>query len=267
MRVTHQKTVPAKVRVEARRKAELTHGSCSLVDQALVAIGRWIVDGRYTPGQTLPTEHEICRELGIGRNAIREAIKMLVSKGLVRTVRRLGMIVKPRAEWNMLDPALLSWTLANPEIRETLLEDLASLRQIIEPEVAALAAERASTVDILRIYEAFEDMEAHGNDFELAVEADIVFHKRLFDGAHHQLLSSIVPAFALLLRSDLEIAFHTGNFIAGLEHHRRVMEAIHRRDSEEARAQMRLLVQKNVKDLGGVSARRHRPRRVARRRK
>src|ERR1700726_1551140 len=141
MRMTDRRSLPPDRTKGARRAAKLTHGSWTLVDQALVTVGRWIVDGRYAPGETLPTEQEICRELGMGRNAIREAIKMLVSKGVVRTVRRSGMKVEPRAKWNMLDPAVLSWTLANPEIRDGLLDDLTSLRQIIEPEVAALAAQ------------------------------------------------------------------------------------------------------------------------------
>jgi GntR family galactonate operon transcriptional repressor len=237
-----------------RRVTKTTKPTPSLVDHALLTIGRWIIDGRYAPGDTLPTEQEICAQLGVGRNAMREAIKMLVSKGFLRTVRRTGITVEPRAKWSMLDPAVLSWALDNKEIRAGLIKDLTGLRYIIEPEVAALAASNATSTDILRIYEAFEQMERHGDDVNLAIEADIAFHARLFEGAHNQLLSSIVPAFALLLRANLEIALQSGNFISGLDQHKQVLDAIHRRDADDARVSMRRLLDSNTKDLADMRA-------------
>ena len=168
--VAHKESLaPVTNRKTKDHRTRVTRAAGSLVDYALVTIGQWIVNGRFAPGDTLPTEQEICAELRIGRNAVREAIKMLVSKGCVRTVRRAGMKVEPRLKWNMLDPAVLSWVLDNPEIREDLLYDLTRLRQIVEPEVAALAALEATTGDILRIAEAFEQMERHRDKLDLAM--------------------------------------------------------------------------------------------------
>ena len=77
-------------------------------------VGKRIASGEYSEGETLPVEQQLADSLGVGRNALREAIKVLSGKGLISTAPRSGTKIRPRDEWNMLDPDVLSWH-ADPE--------------------------------------------------------------------------------------------------------------------------------------------------------
>ena len=121
--------------------------SSNRVDFLVAQIGQRIAGNVFVPGETLPTEQELCTEFGAGRNAVREAVKVLAGKGFVRTERRAGTIVQPRTHWAMLDPQALSWLLQNASLREELLTNLSQLRRIVEPEAAALAAKQATITE------------------------------------------------------------------------------------------------------------------------
>jgi GntR family transcriptional regulator, galactonate operon transcriptional repressor len=225
----------------------------SRVSEVAAVLGRWIAQGRYPPASTLPTEPEIADALGVGRNAVREAVKMLAGKGLLRTGRRAGTIVQPHAEWNLLDSDLLSWSLESTETRGRLLDELMEMRRFIEPEAAALAAQQATTVQCLRMWEAFEAMERHRDDPLAAVDADILFHRRLFEAAGSRLLLSVFRSFSVLLRVNFATANEHGDaFAANLDEHKAVLEAVQRHDPDGARAAMLKLLARNRADVERV---------------
>jgi GntR family galactonate operon transcriptional repressor len=236
---------------ERRKKAE------GQVERIMRELGTAVVSGQYPPGANLPTEQEIGQTLGAGRNAVREAVKMLVSKGFFRTERRAGITVRPKSDWNLLDPEVLSWSRRDPEIRERLLLDLTELRQTIEPAVAEMAARKATTTQILRLFEAYEEMERRAFDRERAIEADILFHQRLAEAANNQLVTSITRAFGMLLRLNFEITIGADegrSFIRNLEDHRLIAEAVHRHDPAAATAAMNKLLDANSSDLSRMIA-------------
>src|SRR3984957_6291957 len=182
----------------ARPKARASTRSISVVDRLVSAIGREIASGVWKPEQTLPTEPDLAHRFGAGRNAVREAVKILAAKGFVRTERRAGTIVRPEFCWNLLDPEVLSWMLSALSNRDNLLDELSELRAIIEPTVAALAATHASAMETMRIFEAYDQMEKLSDEMQKATEADIAFHELLFEATHNRLLIALVPAFSLL---------------------------------------------------------------------
>lgn len=222
----------------------------SRVDFLVREIGQSIAAGSYQPGDTLPVEQDLCETFGAGRNAVREAIKMLVGKGFVRTERRAGTIVQPRRSWAMLDPEVLSWMLVNPDLRQELLANLSQLRRIVEPEAAALAASNATITETLRIFEAYEEMGKNRHDRALAIESDIKFHHLLLDASHNPLLVSMGQSIDILLRANFEISIERPNgFIRNLEQHGKVAEAIHGHDPDAARKEMLVLLSNNAADL------------------
>ena len=77
--------------------------------QAAAMIGQRIVSGEWLAGAALPTEADLSRELNVSRASLREAIKLLAGKGLIRSTPRRGTIVQPTATWNRLDPDVLVW--------------------------------------------------------------------------------------------------------------------------------------------------------------
>ncbi|WP_051329285.1 FadR/GntR family transcriptional regulator [Geminicoccus roseus] len=229
----------------------------SLTGRVTREIGTAIVRGDHPPETTLPVEAAIAAKLGVGRNAVREAVKTLAGKGLLRTGRRAGTIVQPPAAWNLLDPDVLAWTLSVDALRDDLLREIAQLRLMIEPEVAALAATHGSTAEILRLFLALEDMERHRQDPVLAVEADIRFHRCLFAASRHKLVGSLLRAFTVLLQANFDLAVHApGGFQRNLEVHRAVAEAVHARDPDTARSAMRRLLANNENDLARIMAQR-----------
>nr|WP_277614257.1 FadR/GntR family transcriptional regulator [Kaistia nematophila] len=235
----------------ARRKAADAQPDrkVSLVDRVVDDLGTAIVQGRYPEETHLPVEATISAELGVSRNVLREAIKLLSAKGLVRTDRGSGMTVLPRKEWNYLDPDLLGWSLSQPALNEDLVDELNTLRELVEPQVAAMAARVGTTIEILRLFEAYEMMEKAPNKLA-GVEADILFHRRMFEACHNKMLLSLMQTVAVVLRSNFSLAIEVD--LAATQYpddHLLVAEAIQRRDADAARAVMTTLLEKNRNNL------------------
>jgi DNA-binding FadR family transcriptional regulator len=217
--------------MEAVEATGLSGHAESLAERATRMIGSAVVNGDHRPGAALPVEAELARALGVSRNVVREAVKTLAAKGLLRTNRRGGTIVLPVARWNLLDPQVIGWALAAQAHRAGALAELAQLAAMVLPEIAALAARHATTTQTLRLAEACEAMAAA--DAARAVEAQVAFLRHLFDAARNRIAASLVPAFAALwraapLRNDVS--------------YRAVAEAVQRRDGTAVRRAMSELV-------------------------
>ena len=234
----------------AKPKARASTRSVSVVDRLVSAIGREIASGVWKPEQTLPTEPELAHRFGAGRNAVREAVKILAAKGFVRTERRAGTIVRPEFCWNLLDSEVLNWMLSASANKDNLLDELTELRAIIEPTAASLAAAHASAMETLRILEAYDEIEKFRDEMQKAIDADVTFHELLFEATHNRLLIALVPAFSLLLRINFELCVRAGKSADwNLKEHRQIAEAISRRNSEDAKRATRKLLARNASDL------------------
>jgi GntR family transcriptional regulator, galactonate operon transcriptional repressor len=245
-----------------KKKERETVRSASVVDRLVYALGRDIAGGLWKPDETLPTEPEIAHRFGAGRNAVREAVKILAAKGFVRTERRAGTIVRPESSWNLLDPEVLGWMLSALGERGKLLDELSELRSIIEPMVARLTATHASATETLQICEAYDQMEKYADEAQKLVEADIRFHQLLFEATHNRLLAALVPAFSLLLRTNFEIAVRAGKETSrNLKEHRQIAEAVSRRDPELAQRATRKLLTKNAGEITEMIRKERRTRR------
>jgi DNA-binding transcriptional MocR family regulator len=73
------------------------------------AIGAWILGARYKPGHVLPREDDLTESLGVSRTSLREAVKVLCAKGLLEARPRVGVRVREREHWRLLDPIVLGW--------------------------------------------------------------------------------------------------------------------------------------------------------------
>jgi DNA-binding FadR family transcriptional regulator len=127
----------------------LQHGK-SMHGRIVQDLGMDIVGGKVAPGERLPAEVLLCETYGVSRPVLREATRVLVAKGLVVSKPRVGSVVRPRADWHMLDPDVLYWTLSSvPE--GDFFRSLLTVRRIIEPAAAALAATSGNGEDLARI--------------------------------------------------------------------------------------------------------------------
>ncbi len=233
-----------------KKKERQTVRSASVVDRLVSTLGRDIAGGVWKPDETLPIEPEIAHRFGAGRNAVREAVKILAAKGFVRTERRAGTIVRPESSWNLLDPEVLGWMLSASGQRDKLLDELSELRSIIEPMVASLAATHASAMETLQLCEAYDQMEKLSEEAQKLIDADARFHELLFEATHNRLLAALVPAFSLLLRTNFELSVRAGKQASrNLKEHRQIAEAVSSRDPETAQRATRKLLAKNAGEI------------------
>ena len=124
-------------------------------------IGSSIVCGQRAVGSLLPKEKDSRADFGVSRTAYREAVRMLVAKGLVESRPKVGTHVTHRRRWQVLDPDVLRWALhSGPSL--TFIQELFELREILEPHAAELAARRRSIGQLALMGHALEEMARHG---------------------------------------------------------------------------------------------------------
>ena len=139
-------------------------------------LGIAILSGDILPEQRLDSDIDYSAELGVSRTAYREALRMLMAKGMIESRPKAGTRVTPRVRWNLLDPEVLSWMFAGrPD--EGFIVDLFELRGIIEPSAAAFAAQRRSDAQLSAMGHALEEMGKHGLSTECGQLADQNFHR------------------------------------------------------------------------------------------
>ncbi|MDJ1159172.1 FadR/GntR family transcriptional regulator [Chelatococcus sp. SYSU_G07232] len=220
--------------------------------QAVVdAIARDIVTGRYRPGDTLPTEPELCAAYAVSRTTVREALKTLTAKGIVSVRPKTGTRVRPHERWSLLDPEVVDWRLASG-VDGTLVRDIVDMRLIIEPEAAALAAERAGEADIAALRGAFSAMTEAAYRKGSYVEADLAFHRALLHAARNQFLSQLVPIVTGMLRLSFELSVVSREAaIASLTLHEAVLDAIAAGTPDAARDATRILIVRARGDIEG----------------
>ncbi|MFY0679923.1 MAG: FadR family transcriptional regulator [Thalassovita sp.] len=210
----------------------------NLSEQVAEQIGTRVLNGKYPPGATLPEEPSLCTEFGVSRTVIREAVRMLVSKGMLEVRPRIGTRVLDPRDWQLLDRAVLQWQ-QSVEIDGRQLKDLFELRQSVEPAAAALAAERRSDADLQEISYALGKMELTlGINSEFAV-ADAHFHIAILRAAKNRYFDALESAFftGLLLSIRVTNPDEERNQ-KSLPFHRGIADAIVARDSDAAREAM-----------------------------
>jgi len=223
--------------------------SSSLHASVVEQIGTRIVQGEFLPGEALPNADDSAEMLGVSRTVLREAIKVLSGKGLVESRPKTGTRVRPRADWNFLDPDVLSWRYAgkiNPEDVTALFE----LRRAIEPMSANLAAQRATPAQIAEINAALVQMEAVVDDGESFAGPDLVFHQTILRMTGNELIGSL----AALIEMALLMSFRLSNDNPeGQRHslplHRDVAEKIAAGDAAGAQAGMLILIDNAEEDV------------------
>ncbi|QCI12776.1 FadR family transcriptional regulator [Pseudomonas putida] len=197
-------------------------------------LGLQIVSGQLAPGQKLPSEASLCETYAISRPVFREAMRALTAKGLVEARPRVGTQVRPRHDWHMLDPDVLHWLMqATPQ--QEFFNTLSSVRWVIEPAAAALAATNATPEDVASIDEAYQRMEAARNHEE-RLQPDLDFHARIADATHNDLLAYLCNMLSMALRESVRYSNQRANFDElALPRHKAILTAIQNGDALGAR--------------------------------
>jgi DNA-binding FadR family transcriptional regulator len=214
-------------------------------------LGLAIVGGEHPEGSLLPTEIELCARLSVSRSALREAFKLLGAKRLIQSRQKVGTTVRPRTEWNMLDPDVLAWSLSAAPT-DAFFSGLFEVRQIVEPAAAALSAERRSEQALQLIAEAMADMERfQTGDVARLTEADLRFHQGILDATGNAFLADLGAVIENALRGSFQLSWQNGRSRPdlALRQHQRVLDAIRARDPEAARDAMTVLLGGAIADV------------------
>ncbi len=184
-----------------------------------------------------PNEGELCKQLGVSRSILREAVKVLADKGMVTVRPRSGTRSRPRSDWNQLDPDILAWqTQINPDPR--FLRDLCEVRLAIEPIAAGFAALRANQDEIAYIRKCLmRRLEiVAAQDLETAVEADLLYHTAVVAASHNPLFQQLNATIHAPFRAALSYTLLLPASVAlELEEYRKLTEAIEQRNPLAAR--------------------------------
>lgn len=194
-----------------------------------------ITSGRLKVGDRLPAEREFAKILQVGRSTVREAIRALESLGILQARPGEGTFLVANPGEQKPDPitanAFKSW-----ENQRKLFE----VRMVIEPDLAALAARRASSNQIAKMREVLQNQEASVKHGEIDIKADTAFHFLLAEAARNEVLLHIMDSLMNLLHETREASLHTGSrSVSSLKQHKAILRAIEARDPAAAERRMR----------------------------
>lgn len=169
-----------------------------LYDPVVRELTSLVVSGRWPPGYLVPTEAELCDHFGISRTVLREAMQLVVDKGLMIVRQGKGTIVAPQAQWDLLDPLVLGEGLrhAVPGIADHVVE----VRRLLEPAAAGLAAERATPDQVEHIAQIAREVRSHFDDPVKHFELTSQFHEAIVNAAGNPVLSRIFTSIQIALR-------------------------------------------------------------------
>ena len=226
----------------------------NLTSSIVQDLGVAIVTGTYTDRNPFPVEAQLCRQYGVSRTALREAVKMLTAKGLLGARPRHGTWVQPESKWNLLDPDILGWLLER-KFSPTLLTEFTEVRLAIEPLAAALAARAAGPEDKQAVRDAIERMRAaeRGEDDPLA--SDIAFHVAVLRASKNRFYEQLTELTETALRFSIRTTNrYKGVQLASVADHKRVADAIIAGRPAVAAEAMRKMIQEALDLIVGHEA-------------
>jgi DNA-binding FadR family transcriptional regulator len=204
---------------------------------------RRILGGDLKPGSQLPGHRELAAMYEVSVGSVREAISMLISANLVETRAGRGTYVADGASVRELEEP-------SPQLTRREVEELVEAREVIESQLAALAAERASAEQIGKLRRAVRRMEeAAANPVDYP-DADVELHLVLAEAAGNRYLLRAMTDIRALLKQDMELGAEAairrfGDLRISVEDHRRLVEAVADRDPERARTILCSIVRRN----------------------
>ncbi|MEL0629621.1 FadR/GntR family transcriptional regulator [Psychromonas aquatilis] len=206
----------------------------SLHVQVAREIARKILSGEVAQNSIIPNEMALCEQFSVSRTALREAIKLLTSKGLLESKPKVGTRVKSRENWNFLDAQLLDWLIDLGD-NEVVYREFLSLRKAIEPEAAALAAQNATVQQRIELSSTFQKMDEISKNFDAEkwMEVDMHFHRLVFLSTGNSFYLPFANVLCTMFKSFISHSSEEGGTCIG--EHRAIYAAIMAGDADKAR--------------------------------
>jgi len=226
----------------------------SLFAHALEKLGSDIVQGKFAGTGSLPREHDLCTYLGVSRSVMREVTRVLAQKGMLQALPKVGIKVRPEAEWNLMDIDVLNWLWRHGK-RAQYVKDFLEFRLAFEPIASYQAALRATPEQRKAILDLCDKVIAanatlsQGGDIMQAIACDLDFHSAIFKASGNRLLTHLGGMISeIMARQVIETTAEPGSFAHGLPLHQSVARAIDAGDAVAAHHYSQLLVRMPYED-------------------
>lgn len=209
-----------------------------------------MLDQSLRINEPLPGINELCDTLEVSRTAVREAISVLVAKGMVTSKPGEGTFTQPLSSWMLLDPEVLCW-LRESAMAMSIIEHLMEIRLIMEPEAAALASLRGTMEQFMAMSEALARMSSGQNlRSPESVQGDIDFHNLILSSSGNIFLSRLRDLCMVSVELVVRLTFERVRLVApSIDNHRRLLNAITSRQPDQARRAAKQVLAKTVQDL------------------
>ena len=221
--------------------------SDEIVDQLIDLISR----NKLAPGERLPAERDLCRQFGVGRTTLREALRSLATLGIIEGRVGEGTFISEDSSRHL--EKSLQWGLL---LDEKDVEDLIETRLILECQTAEAAAERAGPDDIAAISETIKALEGALYNQTRFLESDLAFHLTIAQASQNRILANLLSLTRNYLQQWIVQSLDDPNFPEGerrahlsLEEHQAILAAIDSKDSIAARERMRIHIVSSSRDL------------------
>jgi DNA-binding FadR family transcriptional regulator len=199
-------------------------------------VEKQVLDGRLPVGTRLPAEREFAERLGVSRTVLREAVRILGTKGLLETRHGIGTTTRAMTSEAVVKPMTLFFRSLNQEIS---LKDLHQVRSFLEGGTASLAASQATDADVEDLRRLYAEMQAAAQDPDLFAQKDAEFHRRLSQTTHNPLITLLLDSIRdLIAEVRTRVAQDPGLYDQVMPGHLRILDAVAARHPQRARQAM-----------------------------
>lgn len=215
-------------------------------------LGARIADSSIRPGDVIVPD-DVGRQFHASRPTVREALRVLESKGMLSVRPNLGTRVTPVQDWNVLDGDVVYWRLHGPQAAEQARE-LIQLRLAVEPAAARWAAARRDPNAVAALDAAWVAMDraAGEGDVRAFTDSDVAFHAALLRASGNQMFTRLIGlvAVALEVREEALTQHHEDVSAEAVSCHRFVLDAVHDGDGDRAAMRMREMLRSLLDESG-----------------
>jgi GntR family transcriptional repressor for pyruvate dehydrogenase complex len=225
--------------------------SVRLHDRVAAELRQRIIEGELKTGDRLPTENELSQQFGVSRNVIREAVRSLSRDGLLDVRQGSGTFVIDHTFEALSEVLRLAISVGTAN---ELFVQIADVREIVEPGIAALAARSADANDIAQLRAEVALMDAAMDNVEQFISADHRFHMCIALAAKNKFIVKLLEPIVGVLFAQRSKAFYLDNSPAEAQaYHKRILACIENGDSPGARATMEAHLVRVREDLDALA--------------
>ena len=211
-------------------------------DEVVTKLQQQIVSGKLKSGDKLPSEPELMQQFGVGRSSIREAIRILSNKGLIRVKQGVGTFV------DVQNGTPVHWY---DRLQTSTAKDLNEVRQLLELKIAEKAAINRTQKDINTLTKLLKKRleAAQNNEADECIEADIQFHIAIADSAKNDILADLYKNIAAQIKKSFrQVYTDTEMFVILHSSHEDLLKSIIDKDPKKARNCVMKIVAKKVEE-------------------